>query len=186
MLVWLGYIYLIDKCFCTFEAFKHTLFKIVHSIAHWKPFLLSLIVLHRVCVWFGAVGLLLVVVLAPCLRLELSPLILVYIALLWLNCPLIINRGLYPMEYHQNKTIHNFHNNVIYTYLAFNKMPPKYKNMPFHYFFLLVCSKHISKYNSGLFSASDLMCISGYSIEFVRTWSGSLINKVTNWRINKK
>ena len=81
------------------------------------------------------------------------------------------------MEYHQNQTIHQLHNTVIYIYLAFNKMPPKYNNMPFHHFFLILCAKHVSKYKSGIFIPSDLLTISGYSMEYFKMWSNSLINK---------
>lgn len=74
------------------------------------------------------------------------------------------------MDVEQNRTIHRTTNNFIYSYLSYSNLPAKYKTIDFNSFFLLIAAKHISKYEGGLFTVSELVAVSGLGSVYIGSW----------------
>jgi hypothetical protein len=81
------------------------------------------------------------------------------------------------MDYERAKTLQTYSNNLIYGFMSYDRLPDKYKTIPIHHFFLLHLSKHIAKYQGGLFLASDLQTITHYKQKFIFNWLENLINR---------
>ena len=61
--------------------------------------------------------------------------------------------------------------------MSYDRLPDKYKTISFHYFLLLLITRHISDYKGGLFVASDLQTITHYKQSYIFNWLEMLINR---------
>jgi len=81
------------------------------------------------------------------------------------------------MNYERATKLNQYANELIYSYLAFDRLPGKFRTISIHYFFLLLLSSHIAKNRGGSFVAFDLVSISHYKRRYVFKWLRALIER---------